>query len=423
MTDDYALTPVPKENSVSALRIVMVCVGIIVALPAFILGAELGSAHGFRIGALAIFLGGGFLSVIAMATGTVGANTRLNTAMLTKRTFGSIGGRLVSVILALTMLGWFGVTAELFGRGVHEVMTRLGWSAMPEEINLVIGGLLMTGTTVLGFAALQRLSNITVPLLAALIAWTAWLTLRQKGADALWVSGLSPPTLGDGISAIVGGLSVAVTIFPDLSRFCRSAKDARIAAFMTYGVAMPTVLLLAMIPSVLTQQRDLIIIMVTVGLGAPALVLLIMKAWATNAGNLYSAALSAANSLGVRSQRSVVIMGGCVGTLLAVAGISQAFIPFLIILGICIPPIAGIYVADFFSQQHQGKFNLPAVGSFNYVAFACWFLGIGIAIAGQMSMLSFTSIPSADSILIAAGSFLFTQRLRRWRGERKKAQA
>ena len=414
MTDDYALEPVPADKTVSAIRIALVSIGIIIALPAFISGAEIGFALGFRTGALAVILGGVFLGVIAMATGTVAAKTRLNTAMITKLTFGSIGGRVVSVILALTLLGWFGVTAELFGRGVHQVLSELGWNSMPQSLYVAAGGGLMVLTTIFGFTALQRLSNITVPLLAILIAFTAWLTMQQAPIGALGGAGSPGAGLGDGVSAIVGGLSVAVTIFPDLSRFSRTAKDARVAAGLTYGIAMPAILLLAMIPSVVTHQRDLIVIMTTLGLGAPALVLLVIKAWATNAGNLCSASLSAANSLANRSQKWIIIGGGCVGTMLAIAGISEKFIPFLIVLSVGIPPIAGIYVVDVLwlratERQSGGGGILPSV---RYGAFACWAFGIIVALAARADLLTVTGVSAADSMLASAAGYLLISRLK-----------
>jgi cytosine permease len=51
--------------------------------------------------------------------------------MITKLTFGSVGGKFVSGILALTLLGWFGVTAELFGRGVYKIASDFGWESIP----------------------------------------------------------------------------------------------------------------------------------------------------------------------------------------------------------------------------------------------------------------------------------------------------
>ncbi len=414
MDNDFALEPVPSEKTVSGYRIAMVVIGVNLALPAFITGAEIGFALGFQHGFLSIFLGGVILSIIAMATGTVGARLRLNTAMIANLTFGSLGGRVVSVVLAMTCLGWFGVTAELFGRSVHQIVAEFGWHGLSSTFYVIAGGLLMVITTIFGFAALQRLSNVTVPLLAILIAYTAYITMRDRSPAVLFHSPASTADLGDGISAIVGGLAVAATIYPDLCRFSRSPGDARLAAVLTFGIALPAILLLAMIPSIMTHERDLMTIMITLGLGAPALILLIVKAWATNAGNLYSASLGAANGFSSSNQRWAIIGAGLLGIAFAVAGISERFIPFLVALGVCIPPIAGIYVVDLlWAKRSSSSFELRAsMPAFNHRAFACWALGIGGAFSAKAVALDLTGIPACDSMAIAATSYALLLRLR-----------
>lgn len=420
--DDYALEPVPPERLTSGWRIALVSVGIVIALPAFISGAEIGFALGFRNGFVAVFLGGALLAAIAMATGTVAARTRLNTAMIIKMSFGEVGGRVVSFVLALTMLGWFGVTAELFGRGVFEVVGGFGFRGLPHTAYIAVGGALMAVTTIFGFSALQRLSNVTVPLLAILIAATAWLTVSRSGfAALLQAPGASGASLGDGISAIAGGLSVAVTIFPDFARFTRTSRDAWLAALLIYALAVPFIIVLAMIPSVLTRHRDLIVIMTTLGLGAPALALLIVKAWATNAGNLYSASLAAANSFNSHRQRAIILVGGGIGTALAIAGITSQFIPFLILLSIGIPPIAGIYVVDVlcFSADRRMDHRV-ASPAMRWSAFGCWTVAILVAVGARSGILTLTGVSAADSMLAAAASYFVVWRVASRRGGRAR---
>jgi cytosine permease len=411
VNDDFAFEPVPDNNTVSGLRIALVLTGIIIALPSFIIGANLGATLGFRRGALAIIFGGLVLTAIAFATGTVGARTRLTTAMIARQTFGTFGGRIVSGILAIACLGWFGVTAEVFGQSIHEILLTLDWDYLPRSAYIVLGGLFMVVTTLFGFTALQRLSTVTVPLLALLITYTAVIAMRgSPSSAALLGSGSNDTGLGDGVSAIVGSLAVAVTIFPDLCRFSQRPRDAWLAALLTYAVAMPVILMLAMIPSIIMHERNLIIIMTTLGLGIPALGLLVVKAWATNSGNLYVASLSAANLLSSRRQKLIIASAGCLGTLVAVLGVTERLVPFLVALGVSIPPVAGLYVADFWTRRvsYDHKRIPPAL---NIPAFGCWLFGIAIAVAARAGVLALSSVSAIDSMLVAAGSYLIWQRV------------
>ncbi|PHR18179.1 MAG: hypothetical protein COA41_10355 [Sphingopyxis sp.] len=411
--DDFAFEEVPPEKTVSGIQIAVVIIGIIIALPAFITGADIGFTLGFRKGVLSIVVGGVILTLIAMATGAIGAKTRLSTAMIVRRTFGSVGGRFVSGILAVACLGWFGVTAEVFGQSLREVLVVQSWNILPLPAYIAMGGMLMVITTLFGFRALQRLSELTVPLLAALIAYTVYLTLNQGDYSALVKDGMGQATLGDGISAIVGGYAVAVTIFPDLCRFSRTPKGACLAALITYSIAMPGILMLAMIPSIVTHQQDLTIIMTTLGLGIPALVLLVFKAWATNSGNLYFASLSAANFLAYRNLKAIIVAAGVGGILFAMSGLTEMLIEFLVMLGVSIPPIAGIYIADFMVSGARKDDYTGAVQKINYGAFACWAFGIAIAVAARMEFFALSGISAIDSMATAAASYLLFCRIRR----------
>jgi cytosine permease len=95
-------------------------------------------------------------------------------------------------------------------------------------------------------------------------------------------------------------------------------------------------------------EKNFINIMTGMGLGVAGLVVLIFATWTTNTGNLYSNSLVLKTIFTRVPQWLIVIIAGILGTLLAVIGVSHYFIGFLLFLGISIPPIAGIYIADYF---------------------------------------------------------------------------
>jgi cytosine permease len=139
----------------------------------------------------------------------------------------------------------------------------------------------------------------------------------------------------------------------------------------------------------------------TLGLGLPALLLLVFKAWATNSGNLYSASLGLATIFRKAPQPMIVIGGGVVGVALAAFGITTYFIPFLLILSITIPSVAGIYVADFFLLRGQ-RYDLDKLAAeppVSFPAFTAWIIGVGVASATTHHLITLTGMPAADSIL------------------------
>ncbi len=404
LTQDYSRTPVPDEKTVSGWHIALIKIGIVIALPAFFTGAEIGTAMGLADACLAIISAAFLLALIAALTGTVGANSRLSTSMLLQFSFGRVGAKIVNLILAITLLGWFGVTTALFGHTLNELVARaLNIQTVP-SVYMLLGGMLMIGTTVFGFKALQKLSDLVVPLLLLGIVLVAYLASQQSELHSIMSApGDGSLSVGLGVSALVGGMIVGVTIFPDLARFARSSVHGQAAAGLSYGLGVPFVLIMVAIPSIITGEKDLLLIMLSLGLGATALLLLIITAFTTNAGNLYSSSLVLATIFQGVEKWKICIVAGLIGTVFAVSGITDYFLSFLILLGVSIPPIAGIYLADFFfvRNKHYDLQELQMIPAIHGKAFVAWLLGIAIASMTLKDFFSLTSIPSCDAMLTA----------------------
>lgn len=405
---EYSRSAVPDAATVSGWRIALIKLGIVIALPAFVTGAQIGSTLGLRRGAIAVVFAGLVLTVMAGLTGAVAARSRLSTSLITQFAFGRAGGRLVNAVLALTLLGWFGVTAQIFAESLQGVLQSLNLPVWPLMVYVVLGGGLMVVTTIFGFSALQRLSDVTVPLLLIVVLTATWRALQAHPlAELLSLPG-TQPNIATGVAAVVGGLSASICVFPDLCRFARTPGDARLAGGLTFGLGLPLMLILAAIISIATAKRDLIAILTTLGLGAPALILLVFKAWATNSGNLYSASLGLATIFRSPPQTLLVMVGGSVGVLLAALGITSYFIPFLLVLSITIPPIAGLFVSDFFLLRGR-VFDLQALETepaVSWRAFVAWGLGVAVAAATSHGLFTLTGMSAADSVLISVAVYL-----------------
>lgn len=403
LTQDHALSPVPKAQTVSGWQIALVKIGVVLALPAFISGAKIGYSMGLTKGCLAFLAGGLILAIIASLTGSIGAKSGLSTAMITRFAFGKRGAHIVNLILAVSLMGWFGVTVDLFGKTLNNTINNLFSMDIGKSAYIVFGGIIMIATTVFGFRALQRLSDALVPLMILGLCWVCYLSLEDVNVGLLLSSGTGELRLGLAISAVVGGMVVGTTIFPDLSRFAHNSYHSKLAAFTCYGVAAPFILAFAAIPSLVSGEDDLILIMLSLGLGVSALLLLVFTAWTTNAGNLYSSTLAFKTLLVKSDKWKITLMLGMTGSVLAILGITSQFISFLIILGVTIPPVAGIYIADFYFVKHQTYTvermdNLP---DYCLPAFFAWTAASAIGYATSKDAFVLTTIPACDSAIMA----------------------
>jgi len=424
--DHHPTAPVPEHETVGGVQIALVIIGVAICLPAFITAAEIASALGPRRGLIAVFGGGLVLSVMACLTGLIGQRLRLSSYMIVLHTFGTRAGRFINLLLSLSVLGWYGVLTGMFARAVLALLGGAAAGPAPvSDAGLVIWSLagsgLMVATTIFGFRALDKLSRLATPLMAALLVYVALLVTRDHAA-LLAFSGDDSLSVGRGLSITVGGLSVGAALMPDLARFARRRADVLIAAVLAYGVGYPLVMALAGLPAMATGQKDLLLMITGVGLGAIAMTILILSTWTTNAFNLYSCTLVLGTMF--RSQQSwrLTLTAGVIGTILCLGGIGDAVVPYLVLIGAVIPPIAAVYIADFWIiRRATGAPGAAAGPGVRWAAVLSWAAGPTIAYWADWQQLSVTHIIPLDAAIAAFLVYLVAGTLRRRRTQGGRA--
>jgi len=407
-SDASARTPVPASESVSGFQIAVVIIGISITLPLMYSAGELAQGIGLSKAIIAVVAGALILSLMSVPASVVGARTRLSSYMIIEHTFGYAGAKFVNFWFGLFLLGWYAVTAELFGRTLFLAANELTTLTLPEPVYVVLSSALVIATTIYGFKAIDRLALIAVPfLLLALIA-VAVISLRQVTFSDLLVlegEGFDLPTA---ISAVVGAAIVGVVLMPDLTRYARNTRDCVVASFLGQGGGIIIAYVFGMIPVLVWNELEPMTYMFLVGFGGIALAVLVFATWTTNVINLYSTALAARASVPFGRYRLVVVLCGIAGTVAAVVGIADRLIDFLVVLGLLVPPIAGVYLCDFFflgrtdfspeRLEHRPAIKINAV-----------IAGIGSGILATwmyFSGYSLTSIAPLDSLLIAVVVYL-----------------
>ncbi|WP_373893732.1 cytosine permease [Virgibacillus sp. CBA3643] len=359
LIEDYELKPVPDEERKGWLHLSMVWVAGIIALSATALGGAMGSGMSLNEAIIASLIGTFILAILTAICGVVGSKTGLSTALISSFALGRYGSMAVSVVIALSLFGWFGVQLDLFGSSLNKVISDVFGVNISPAILVILGGILMTITACIGYKAIEKLSLFAVPLLAILLIGSVYIASRSYTYQELNSAPITsdPLTIGMGISLVIGSLAVGAIIGPDFSRYAKSAKDTVIAAFLGYFVGFSIVLIISAILAKATSEVDVVAIMIGLGWGTGGMLVLILAQWTTNNTNLYSSALGFSVIFQKIPKYILTIIAGVIGTVLAILGIYDNFISFLNILGVLIPPIGGIYAADFIFRHHVYTFN------------------------------------------------------------------
>lgn len=417
-TEQYADRPLPDHVLSSGWRVALIVASFSISLPGFLNGAQIGMALGFRDAVLAAFLAGAILCLGGCLTALISVRTRLTTYLLVQRSFGRQGAALVNVVVALVHYGWFGVNVSFFGSAMVAAIQQLYGVQVSFAACVGVGSVLMTVSTIYGFRTLERLALVAVPLLGAILVAVCVAAVRKHGV-VLAPSDRPPVPMSFGIalSALVGGNMLTVAAMPDLSRYIRSKRGAVSAMALSFPLAAPLLMVLAALPVLATGQTDIMTLIIGFGFGVPALAMLVLSIWTLNAANLYSASLSLTATVPSVPTWAFTLLGGAIGAGFALAGIIDAFVPFLLFLGLIIPPIAAIYVIDGFTRFRDvdAATSLRQMARVRWPAIATWAASVAIALGAARFELTLTGVPAFDATLIAAtiyGAVLVVQRRR-----------
>lgn len=381
--------------------IAMVWIGSVICVPALMIGGMLGSGLSLGNLLLAILLGYALICVFMIFMGMLGCDTGLPTALMASSALGEKGAKyIISAILAISCIGWFGIQAAVCGASFSSMLGDMTGVMIPLWLSSVLWGMIMLLTACFRFSGLKWLNKIAVPLLAIVLAYTLIDTLINGGMSALIdYTPSSPISFVSALSATVGSFVVAAAISGDYCRFAKSRADvvkSSIAGVLPAGLA---ILLIGAILAICTGTYDISAVLSSSGLPLVGLIALILATWTTNVSNAYSGGLSLSVLLGQDEKKSqmTTAIAGIIGTILAAAGILNSIQGFLSLLSAIVPALIGTMIADYWilgkgsaeNFRMREGFYAPGLISFLAGAFIACVTGGTFASIPFLSFLNF----------------------------------
>ncbi|APX31776.1 allantoin permease [Brachybacterium sp. P6-10-X1] len=415
--DDFALSRVPRSERYGFVSVLLQWVGNSGSLSQFMLGAAIGLSLGFWQAAAAFTLGAVLLEIVIFFVGFAGQREGLSMVMLTRFTgFGRNGSALVSLVIAISLIGWFGVQNGIFGTSMNELVGGPVW------MWCVISGVVLTALVIYGFKGMLWISRIAVPLFFGLIAYTVITTLSQHSLAELIA--IPPPenelTIASAATIIAGGFMTGAIIAPDMTRFNSKGWHVAVQSGTSLVISEYLVGLTGVLLGHLVGTSDVTSIVLGTS-GAVGLIIIVLATMKINDNNLYSGSLGIVNFaetvFGVRIHRgAVTIAFGILGTLLSAIGFLDYFTSFLSLLGVAIPPIGGIIVAEYYIVRRQTKAldetraseTLPrTIAGWVPGTLVVWLLAFGVGWVTQYFALG---IPVINSLVTAMLLYLIASR-------------
>lgn len=417
--DDYALERVPTTARYPWWTVAVQRFGQLSDLTVFLLGATLGAGMSFWGAFWSLTLGSVILELVAVFAGIAGVREGLSTSVLARWTgFGRLGSALIGLVVATSLIGWFGIQNAIFATGLNALM-----SGVPVWVWSIVTGLVVTVLVVYGFKWMGWVAYVTVPAFLLLAGWSVIGELSKHSlGDLLATQPFGEPmSVATGATIVAGSYIAGAVLTPDMTRFNRDSADVVKQTVVSITLGQYVLGLVGVVLAYAIRQADVVQIFAATS-GALGVVILVSATVKINDWNLYSSSLGFVNTLStlfnVRVGRVVATVAiGVVGTALSAAGILDRFADFLTVLGVAMPPIAGIMVAEYFLvrrwrpalDEARAANRLPDTEpSWVPVTLVIW---IGSAVLGWWTEQIQFGIPALNSLAVAGVVYVVVGKL------------
>ncbi len=388
-----------KEKTQSWFTLGIVWAGAMISIPGLLVGNTLITGMSLSKTLTVTLIGYAIIVAIMILQGIQSTDLGKTTVQVASQVFGKTGSRtILSIILTIACLGWFGIQANVCGAALANLLAELD-IAISVPVASLISGLVMVVSAMYGMKVLRVLSYIAVPLLVILCVYG--LIQALNGETWKVISSYRPEqdmSFMDGLAVTMGSFALGAVIAGDYSQFSRKRSDVWKAAL--FGI-IPAGVLMIGVGSVLTlayQTNDVTGVFLRIATPFIGGVVLILAAWKTNMVNAISGGFALINVFNVSKEKEKWAVGvaGLIGTVLAVIGILDYFTPVMSVLSAMVPPVAGVMIASYWVVNKGNKSSWMETEGVNRLGLYSWLAGSIIACIPVVLSL-FPSLPQISN--------------------------
>lgn len=381
--DEYEHKPVPIKARRSTFSVSMVWIGFPMIITGAMTGSILVAGMGFKTAAFAMLIGNLLMFAYVGALGLLGTSRGYNFALLASAVFGKKGYVLASGFLSTLLLGWYAVQTGITGNLIHTAF-KLDYLTMT-----VIAGALYLGITYAGIRGLHWIGMVSVPLFVVLGGWVVMDSASVVGWEKVFAYGGTKPEVpmafGAGITIVTALFLDAGTVTADFNRWAANGKSSLIATFCAFPFANMAAMLVGGVmtaalavpdpqPFGLDNMFGYMLAQNKGWLAAIAFGFLFVNLGSVCAHCLYNAAVGWSRIAKSKMRLFAVILA-VVGIVIAAANVWAFFIPWLSLLGVLVPPIGAVIIADMYFVRPQAEIE----ADWRPRAFFAWAFGSLIA--------------------------------------------
>lgn len=351
-SQDFPLEEVPLENRKSFWSLTSVLLGFTFFTATMWAGGALGTAFSFTELVLIITLGNLLLGAYVATLGYISFKSGLNTVMMGRFCFGEFGSKLTDLILGVTQIGWYAWGTAT----VAIILTEfLELDPAYTKYLMVFFGFAFCWTAIIGYKGLEKLSIVAVPMMLILIFISIFISFKDAGGieKLMNIVPSTELTFSAALTLVFGTFASGGTQATNWIRFASSSKTAITSSLLAFFLGNGFMIFIGTIGALVYQQPDIVEVIKIQGILGLGIIMLFLNIWTTQDNTVYNFSVAGCNFVRTEKRKLVTFIGAAIGTLLAILGMYEWLVPFIILLGTFIPPIGGIILADFFIKYKQ----------------------------------------------------------------------
>lgn len=411
--ENIAITRVSKADRKSWLDVMLVQMGCMICVPSLMTGALLIGAMTIADAIIAAIIGCLIICIMISVVGFIGCDIGVPTVIISKSTFGEQGARIfISLIWAVTAIGWFAVQCEECGQAFTNLMVSNFGIDLPVWLSITVWGIVMLLTAVFGFNAMEKLNLVATPLLLIASAVGIIMAISAFGTSGIENHTVDPKnsmSMIEGVGLVVSLGAFAACSAPDFTRYQKNRKQTVISNSVGIGGIGFVMIILGALLTVIAGEYDISAVFITVGMPIIGVIALILATWTTNTANAYSGGLDFVALFKAKDNKRGVAtaIAGVISIIATLTGIASDFIGVLNVLGCLTLPATGAVIADYYVIRKGDPRNWRYIKGWRLSGFiataigvAVTFIPVGIGmlnglIASLVTMIIFVKLENA----------------------------
>ncbi|WP_347455888.1 cytosine permease [Acinetobacter thermotolerans] len=374
--DESPLTETPDSQRKGFFPIALVLFSFTFFTATMFAGGKIGVAFDFINILWITVIGNVLLGLYAASLGLISARSGLNTVLMGRFCFGNLGSKLSDFLLGFAELGWYAWGTATLAISLTKIV------GIPEGWNIplmVLFGFGFSITAIVGFKGLEWLSRISIPLMFLLLVVSIYLATRHIGGWTGLTSAVPTEkmTFATAITMVFGTFASGATQITNWTRMAKSSRVAIWACLVSFVIGNGLMVLAGAWMAIVYQQADIVEVLILQGLSLAAIIMLCLNLWTIQGPTIYNVSAAACHLVRTEHRKTMVLASASIGIVLAVLGMYELLIPFLLLLGAIIPPVGGVIMADYW-VRYKGKYPLLSqahLPNFNWIGLTAYAVG------------------------------------------------